>query len=179
MNIGVLNICKLVAAMLLLLPGVTPALEVDVYGGFGAGYAVQKQDAPTDDTSDTGGKAYIGTRFLGPLGIEVAYYNLGKHNSAAVEVTAVGVDAVANLDIRGMTLFAKGGVMEWTETDLASGAELSDKDVTYGIGINLPVAKHVLLRTELEHFSKVGKDDATADPGRDMTMLSFGVNFKF
>lgn len=91
----------------------------------------------------------------------------------------MGVDAVANLDIRGMTLYAKGGLVEWTETDLASGAEVTGEDVTYGIGINLPVDRHVLVRTELEYFRKVGKDDATSDPGKDMSLITFGLNFKF
>lgn len=167
-----------VALTLLVLPGFAQALEVDVYGGFGTGYAVQKQDTG-DDTTDTGEKAYIGTRFLGPFGIEVAYYNLGKYNNATEEVTGASAVAVANLDIRGMTLFAKGGVLQWKETDLVSGTEISGEGVTYGLGINLPVDKHVLFRTELERFGKVGKDAASSDPGKDMWMLSFGVNFRF
>lgn len=179
MKIGVGISWKMVSALLLFLPGVSHALEVDVYGGFAAGYATQKQDAPTNDTTDTGLKAYLGTRFLGPIGVEAAYYNLGKYNSSANKVTAVGGDVMLNMDIRGMTVFAKGGVVGWTETDLASGAQTTGQDVTYGIGINLAVDRHVLFRTELELFRNVGKDSATSNPGNDMSLLSFGVNFQF
>lgn len=161
-----------------LIPLNTQALEVDVYGGFGAGLAAQKQNG-SDDTSDSGEKAYFGSRFLGPLGIEAAYYNLGKYNNGVTEVTAIGLDAVANLDIRGMTFYAKGGLIEWTETDLVTNSEVTGKDVTYGIGLNLPVDRHVLVRTELEQFRKIGKDDASGNPGKDMVLMSFGINFKF
>lgn len=167
-----------IALILLVFPRFTQALEVDVYGGLATGYSVQKQ-ATGDDTTDIGEKVYLGTRFLGPVGIEVAYYNLGKYNNATQEVTGTSAVVVANLDIRGMTLFVKGGIIEWTETELVSGTQLSGEDVTYGLGINLPVDKHVLFRTELERFSNVGKDAISSEPGKDMWMLSFGVNFQF
>lgn len=67
MNKGILRKGLSLAGVLFLCPGIGQALEVDVYGGFGAGHAVQKQDA-SDDTSDTGEKLYVGTRFLGPWG---------------------------------------------------------------------------------------------------------------
>lgn len=178
MKIGFLNIRSGVAGMLLLLPGIGQALEVDVYGGFAAGYAIQKQDTG-DDTTDAGEKVYIGTRFLGPIGVEIAYYNLGKYNNRNDEVTVAGASVVANLDIRGMTLFAKGGVVEWTEKDLTNDTKIKGEDFAYGVGINLPVDRHVLFRTELEYFKDVGKDDATSIPGKNMWLLSFGVNFKF
>lgn len=178
MKIVFLNRCSAVLGMSLLFSAVGQTVEVDVYGGFGAGHAVQKQ-LTGDDTTDTGEKAYIGTRFLGPLGIEISYYNLGKYNNATKEVTIVSAAAVASLDIRGMTLFAKGGVIEWTEKDLSNDTKIKGEDFAYGIGINLPVDKHVLFRTELEYFKHVGKDDSTNTPGKDMSMLSFGVNFQF
>lgn len=179
MKIDVISIRRAAPVLLLLWPGAGHALDVDVYGGFATGYAVQKQDAPSNDTTDTGEKAYLGTRFLGPIGIEVAYYNLGKYENQSVEVTALGATVVGNVDIRGMTLFAKAGVMGWTETDLATGTDTTGEDVTYGIGINLAVDKHILFRTELERFRKVGKDKASNDPGTEMSMLSFGINFRF
>jgi len=178
MNFDILRSRSVLAGLVLLLPGLGQTLEVEFYGGLAAGHAVQKQES-ADDTSDTSEKLYLGSRFLGPLGVEIAYHNLGKYNNAAEEITTASAVAVANLDIRGMTLFAKGGLFEWTETDLASGAEITGEDIIYGIGINLPVDKHVLFRTELEQFSKVGENDVSGTPGKDISMLSFGVNFKF
>lgn len=163
---------------LFMLPGFAPALEVDVYGGFGAGYAVQRQTTG-DKTTDSAGKVYVGSRFLGPLGVEISYYNLGLYNNGTDKIKGASAAAVANLDIRGMTLFAKGGVVRWTKTDVTNGADVSGEDVSYGFGINLPVDKHVLVRTEIERFRKVGKDAANGDPGKDMSMLSFGLNFRF
>ena len=162
----------------LVLPKDVYALEIDVYGGMGAGYSVQKQ-VTGDDTTDSSEKAYLGTRFLGPLGLELAYYNFGKYTNATEEVTATSAVVVLNLDIRGMTLFVKGGRVKWTETNLGGGMKRSGSDQTYGFGINLPVDRHVLFRTELEFFSGVGEDVATNDLGKDMWMLSFGVNFRF
>ena len=172
------NLRAVVAFICLALPGFALGLEVEVYGGLGTGYAVQKQ-LSGDDTTDTAEKAYVGTRFLGPLGVELAYYNLGKYNNGSEEVTGRSAAMVLNLDIRGMTLFAKGGVIEWTETDLSSGVEISGEDMTYGAGINLPVDRHVLFRTELERFSNIGEDAVSGTPGKDMWLLTFGVNFKF
>lgn len=178
MNNRVFNQCLVVALALIMFPAFGLALEVDVYGGFGAGYAVQRQTTG-GKTTDSAEKAYIGSRFLGPLGVEVAYYNLGRYSNSTKEVKGASGVAVASLDIRGMTLFAKGGVMRWTETDLTNDTDISAEDITYGFGINLPVAKHVLVRTEIERFRKIGKDDASGDPGEDMSMLSFGLNFQF
>ena len=165
--------------LIFLLPGSVSALDVEAYGGLAAGYAVREQPAPANDHMDSGEKAYVGLRFLGPVGVEFAYYNLGTYNNKSMEVTALGADAVFSADIRGMSLFAKAGILGWEETDLGTGAGTKGQDVTYGIGVNLAVDRHVLFRTELEYFRKIGKDDATNDPGTEMSLLSFGINFSF
>lgn len=165
-------------ASLLLVPGLAGALEVNIYGGLATGFSVRKQ-AAGDDTTDTSEKAYAGVRFLGPIGLELGYYNLGVYNGATTEVTGASAMMTFNFDIRGMTVFFKGGAMDWAETDLASGAELTGRDLAYGAGINLAVDRHVLFRTELERFDNVGKNTTLNDPGKDMWALTFGVNFQF
>lgn len=165
--------------ILLLLPGTGLASEVETYFGLASGFAVREQQDPANDHVDDGQKIYLGIRFLGPIGLEFAKYNLGKYENETMEVTAYGADIVFNIDIRGMSVFAKGGIIGWEETDMATGAVDKGQDTTFGFGINLAVDRHVLFRTEIERFRKVGKDDTTGDPGTEMTMLSFGVNFRF
>ena len=166
-------------SLVLLVPGVSQALDVDVYGGLGTGHVVQKNSPPNDDSSDTGEKVYLGSRFLGPIGLEIAYYDLGQYENHTSEAYVYGASAVFYHDIRGMSLFAKAGIIEWNKSDIATGAKTSGEDVSYGFGINLAVDKHVLFRTEIEYFRKVGKNETTGDPGTEMSMLSFGVNFRF
>lgn len=162
-----------------MMPGVGQALEVYNYFGLSTGYAVKHQPSPDNDLMDSGEKAYVGIRFLGPVGLEISYYDLGKYDTETTAVTVVGAHAVFNQDIRGMTLFFKAGAIEWREKDLTTGGTLTGEDVSYGIGINLAVDRHVLFRTELERFRKVGRDTAAADPGTEMSLFSFGVNFQF
>lgn len=178
MKNNVLTQALLAIGICLVLPGVSQALEVDVYGGFGVGTTTQRNTS-NDMTSDTAEKYYIGSRFLGPLGIELSYHDLGRYNNATEEVKGVSAVALANLDIRGMTLYAKGGVTRWSQTDLPTGTKIRGEDVTYGFGINLPVDRHVLVRTEIERFTNVGKNDTSGAPGTDISMLSFGLNFTF
>ena len=163
---------------LVLLAPLVGAWEVDVYGGFAKGFAVQKQTTG-DDTTDSAEKAYLGSRFLGPIGLELGYANLGKYNSASEDVRVTSALALLNVDIRGMTIFAKGGVMRWTQIDVMTGNKLNGEDVVFGTGINLAVDRHILFRTELEYFRGVGKDATLNTSGKNMYLLSFGMNFQF
>lgn len=170
---------KAIVLLVLFFPAAANALEVDTYMGFATGYAVRQQPAPANDDVDSGEKVYLGLRFLGPVGVEFAYYDLGQYNNQTMDVTALGADAVFHMDIRGMSLFAKAGIIGWEETDLGSGAKTKGEDASYGIGINLAVDKHVLFRTELERFRRIGRDKATNDPGTEMSLLSFGILFRY
>ena len=170
---------KIIILVCLLMPGIGQAVDVNNYFGFATGYGIKHQSDPANDLMDSGEKVYLGIRLFGHLGIEVAYYDLGRYDNETSDVTVVGASAVFSRDIRGMTIFAKAGLVEWREKDLASGATLDDTDASYGIGINLAVDRHVLFRTELERFKNVGRNTATADQGDDMSLFSFGVNFQF
>ncbi|MDH5447223.1 MAG: outer membrane beta-barrel protein [Gammaproteobacteria bacterium] len=165
--------------LLLLIPASASAWDVDVYGGMSSGFSVREQKDPANDHVDGGEKIYFGTRFLGPIGLEFTYYNLGKFENETTEVRAMGAAMLFNFDVRGMTVFAKGGIVGWEERYLLTSTKEKGQDVMFGLGINLAVDKHVLFRTEIERFRKVGKDDNTGAAGTEMTLLSFGVNFRF
>lgn len=179
MNTNIKMGWAVLAGLLILLPVSVSAKDMGMYGGLGFGYSVLEVDAPNTDRASTAGKLYFGARVLGPLGVEAAYYDLGKYNSGDDKVTGTGITAVGNLDTKSAMLFIKAGVIDWTVEDVPNGTEVTGTDITYGLGINLALEKNLVFRAELEHFSKIGKDDATATPGNNMKLLSFGVNFKF
>ena len=168
---------KLCIIMLLPVPAV--ASEFGGYGGLGYGYSILESNTTSDKEASTAGKIYAGARIFGPLGIEAAYYDLGKYNAGDDKIKANSITAVVNIDVHTASLFIKGGIIDWTVQDIPNNTEISGTDTTYGFGINLPLDKNVVFRTELEHFSKVGKDTPNGQIGNDMKLLSFGVSFVF
>ncbi len=167
------------SSVLLILPNLSYAADLGIYGGVGMGYAILKEQAPNADKSDTGAKLYGGMRIVGPLAIEAGYYNLGKYSNQEQKITGTSITAVGNVYTRSVNIFAKAGIFNWTLDDSASGTSLSDTDTTFGLGMNIPIEKNVSVRMEWEHFAKIGKDAASTSPGQDMSLLSFGVNFMF
>lgn len=166
-------------SILMFLPASAMANGIGAYGGLGYGYSILESNTSSNKDASTAGKIYGGIRLLGPLGVEFGYYNLGKYNAGDDKINATTITAVGNFDTKFAILFVKAGIVDWTVEDVPNNTEVSGTDTTYGFGINLALDKDVVFRTELEHFSKVGKDTPNGQLGNNMKLLSFGVNFMF
>jgi len=166
-------------SILMFLPASVMAKGIGAYGGLGYGYSILESNTSSNKDASTAGKIYGGIRLFGPLGVEFGYYDLGKYNAGDDKVNATVITAVGNFDTKFAVLFVKAGIVDWTVQDVPNNTEVSGTDTTYGFGINLPLDKNVVFRTELEHFSKVGKDTPNGQLGNNMKLLSFGINFMF
>ena len=169
-----------ISTILILFTTSTYAAEMGVYGGIGAGYAVLEEVSPNTDQADIGSKLYAGMRIFGPLGIEAGIYNLGTYNNEQDKITGTTVSAVASLDTKSVSLFAKAGIIDWEVKDITPGGRaISGTNTAFGIGINVPVEKQLLFRVEWERFNKIGEDAANSQPGQNLSLLTVGVNFMF
>jgi len=165
--------------MLIALPLQSSARELGGYVGLGMGFSVLDEVSPSTDTASSASKIYLGVRMFGPLGIEVGFYDLGNFNDGDDDVTGTGISAVGSLMAMNATLFAKAGVIDWGVEDVPSGAEINGTDLTYAIGIELPISQRVMFRTEWEVFQNIGEDSGSGAVGQDINMLNFGVNMIF
>lgn len=169
-----------ISCLFLLQTNLSHASEIGGYAGVGAGYAVLDELEPDTDQADVGTKLYGGIRLFGPLGIEAGVYNLGTYNTEQDKVTGTVISAVANLDTKSVSLFAKAGIINWKSKDITpGGVAISGTDTAIGLGINIPIEKRLIFRAEWERFSKIGKDTPSANPGMNLSLLTFGVNFMF
>lgn len=167
------------AALLWLVPTLSQASGLLIYGGLGGGYSVMDNSSPTTASASSAGKVYLGMDLVGPFGIEATYYDLGKYSDGNEKVTASSVALVARLNTSMGSLYVKGGAANWKVKDIPNSTSVSGNDVMYGVGFDIPIAMTTVFRAEWENFNKVGKDTASAVKGNDIALLSFSLNFVF
>lgn len=179
MNMKHTNILAGIFTLFLLLPMHSYAKEIGAYIGIGMGHSVLDEVSPNTDTASTATKFYIGARLLGQFGFEVGFYDLGTFNDGDDDVSGTSYTATATFAARGASVFVKAGMMDWTVNDVPNSVEISDMDLMYGFGISLPVTGKLLFRTEWETFLDVGEDPTIPNPGQDINLISFGINYMF
>jgi len=166
--------------MMLLLPLQSQARgSVGAYIGFGFGHGVRDEISPTTDEAGLANKLYLGFRIMGPIGVEFGFHDLGTYNDGDDDYSASSYAAVYTVTTKSATLFVKAGMADWTFKDVPNNTEISEVDLMYGFGINLPISPRLFFRTEWETFMDVGEDPAGPTPGRDVNHINFGVNYMF
>lgn len=109
---------------------------------------------------DNSYKAYVGYRMNPYLAVEGAWVDLGDFSGRRGHFDGHSLQAAAHLGIpvgRRLRLFASGGVHAW-DADKDIAGKSSDLDLTYGLGVELDVLRHVGVRVEQEVL-KVGNVD--------------------
>jgi len=146
-----------------------------VYVGGTIGQAEYK-DASGDD-KDTAWRVLGGYQFNRHFAAELGYHNLGEASgtAGALEGTAwelVGIGAYPIVD--KLSVYGKLGVYRG-ELE-APGAEETNTDLTFGVGLQYDFLKNVGVRGEWQRYSKMGGGNLVET---DVDVLSVGVIYRF
>jgi OmpA-OmpF porin, OOP family len=147
-----------------------------VYIGGTIGQAEYKDGGGGDD-KDTAWRILGGYQFNRHFAAELGYHNLGEASAAggALEGTAwelVGVGAYPIVD--KLSVYGKLGVYRG-ELE-APGAEETNTDLTFGVGLQYDLLKNVGVRGEWQRYSKMGGGNLVET---DVDVLSVGVVYRF
>ena len=152
-----------------------PSLS-SVYVGGTIGQAEYKDGGGGDD-KDTAWRILGGYQFNRHFAAELGYHNLGEASAAAgaLEGTAwelVGIGAYPLVD--KLSVYGKLGVYRG-ELE-APGAEETNTDLTFGVGLQYDLLKNVGVRGEWQRYSKMGGGNLVET---DVDVLSVGVVYRF
>ena len=152
-----------------------PSLS-SVYIGGTIGQAEYKDGGGGDD-KDTAWRILGGYQFNRHFAAELGYHNLGEASAAggALEGTAwelVGIGAYPLVD--KLSVYGKLGVYRG-ELE-APGAEETNTDFTFGVGLQYDLLKSVGVRGEWQRYSKMGGGNLVET---DVDVLSVGVVYRF
>ena len=152
-----------------------PSLS-SVYVGGTIGQAEYKDGGGGDD-KDTAWRILGGYQFNRHFAAELGYHNLGEASAAggALEGTAwelVGIGAYPLVD--KLSVYGKLGVYRG-ELE-APGAEETNTDLTFGVGLQYDLLKNVGVRGEWQRYSKMGGGNIAET---DVDVLSVGVVYRF
>jgi OOP family OmpA-OmpF porin len=145
----------------------------------------------TCDNTDTAFKVYGGYMFMPYLGVEGAYFDLGKAKASffdpgfgnvAGEIKANGfaLYAVGAYPIQDFLLFGKVGAASTKVkvTAAAAGLSASDSetntDIVWGLGAGYNIGKNFGVRLEWERFRAKFQGEKS-----DIDMYSLGAHFRF
>jgi hypothetical protein len=164
---------RLVLAMLLCCAAVTATYAGPLYVGASYGQATLEIDEPSldFDADDPSFKVFAGYRFLGFLGVEASYLDLGSPSDGpvTVETTAWSAFGMGILSLGPVGLFGKVGMVD-SESDVSGGFSDSSTDPAYGVGAEVDVWK-ITVRGEYEMFDVENTDS--------LYLLSVGAAWKF
>lgn len=155
-------------------------------------YKIDTTGASSADTKDTGVKLYGGAMFTPNLGVEAAYFDLGKARGAAslpglgtVDVSAkvrgVSLAGIAAVPFGDASVFAKAGIAQVrgeieARTPLGSGSESkSSLQPTYGVGATYAFTPNLGARIEWERVRVRYADDLK----EDTDLVSAGLTWRF
>lgn len=145
----------------------------------------------SEENRATGGKIFIGHRYLEVVGTEVALVDLGKAhatyaNGQGASLNAKGISAsvlgIAAIPVFPVSLFAKAGLFAWQAQGNA-GTNATASVTKYGVspllgaGINYKLAPFVTIRGEIEDYRNVGKADSTGRSNIQAASISGVFNF--
>ena len=133
---------------------------------------------------------FVGLMFNPYFGIEGGYHNLGKiveessdttGDRAWIKTRLADLVAVVALPIQNFSIYAKGGgyygKSTLTGSFVASGAESTTKQWTFGAGASWDVFKHAGLRVEWQRYNNVGGQEIGVRT--DVDVMSLGAYLKF
>jgi OmpA-OmpF porin, OOP family len=129
------------------------------------------------DEKDTAWRILGGYQFNRYFAAELGYHDLGEASSpgGGVEATAwelVGIGSYPIVD--KLSVYGKLGLYRGELEGL--GAEETNSDVTYGVGLQYDFLKNVGVRGEWQRYSKMGGGSLTET---DVDVLSVGVVYRF
>jgi OOP family OmpA-OmpF porin len=146
----------------------------------------------TCDTKDTGFKIFGGYMFTPNLGIEGAYFDLGKSTQSGVvppfgtvtaefKASGFAVYGVALAPIDQFSVFAKLGIastkvkLSGTVSGLGSASDSeTNTNVAWGLGAGYNFTKNLGVRLEWERFRAEFQGEK-----EDVDLLSVGLNYRF
>jgi OOP family OmpA-OmpF porin len=129
------------------------------------------------DEKDTAWRILGGYQFNRYFAAEIGYHNLGEASApgATLEATAWELVAVGAYPIvNQLSVYGKLGVYRG-ELE-GPGAEETNTDLTYGVGLQYDFLRNVGLRGEWQRYSKMG---GGALVETDVDVLSVGVVYRF
>jgi OOP family OmpA-OmpF porin len=129
------------------------------------------------DEKDTAWRILGGYQFNRYFAAEIGYHHLGEASApgATLEATAWELVAVGAYPIvNQLSVYGKLGVYRG-ELEVP-GAEETNTDLTYGIGLQYDFLRNVGLRGEWQRYSKMG---GGALVETDVDVLSVGVVYRF
>jgi OmpA-OmpF porin, OOP family len=134
-------------------------------------------NVPNCDDKDTAWRILGGYQFNRYFAAELGYHDLGEASTpaGAVEGTAwelVGIGSYPIVD--KFSVYGKLGLYRG-ELE-APGAEETNSDLTYGVGLQYDFLKNVGVRGEWQRYSKMGGGNITET---DVDVLSVGVVYRF
>src|SRR5688572_20720454 len=152
-----------------------PSLS-SVYLGGTIGQAEYKDGGGGDD-KDTAWRILGGYQFNRHFAAELGYHNLGEASApagsteaTAWELVAVGAYPIVNQ----LSVYGKLGVYRG-ELE-GPGAEETNTDLTYGVGLQYDILRNVGVRGEWQRYNKLG---GGALVETDVDVLSVGVVYRF
>jgi OmpA-OmpF porin, OOP family len=130
------------------------------------------------DEKDTAWRILGGYQFNRYFAAELGYHDLGEASASAgaVEGTAwelVGIGAYPIID--KLSVYGKLGVYRGELEGL--GAEETNSDLTYGVGLQYDVLRTVGIRGEWQRYNKMGGGSFGGET--DVDVLSVGVVYRF
>ncbi len=129
------------------------------------------------DEKDTAWRILGGYQFNRYFAAELGYHNLGEASApaGAIEGTAWELVGIAAYPLANQfSVYGKLGVYRG-ELE-GPGAEETNSDLTYGVGVQYDFLKNVGVRGEWQRYSKMG---GGAIVETDVDVLSIGVVYRF
>lgn len=129
------------------------------------------------DDKDTAWRILGGYQFNRYFAAELGYHDLGEASTpaAAIEGTAWELVGIGSYPI--VEKFSVYGKLGLYRGELeAPGAEETNSDLTYGVGLQYDFLKNVGVRGEWQRYSKMGGGNITET---DVDVLSLGVVYRF
>ena len=172
------------------------AAYCQVYIGGSLGSADLKDfcmDRPVDcDKNGTAWRAFVGYGFTPNFAIEAAFIDFGRANAtdsggAKINSENRGGDVLAVLTYRTnkASIFAKAGGYyaatkltidngggSWSRTSQSSGG------VTYGLGAQVELTRHIGLRGDWQRYAKVGGSDTGGSSDIDAFLIGLVWTFR-
>lgn len=190
MKLSSLIVTALAAAALLAAPAAR-AQDGKLYvGGFlGQGSVNFCGQAPAGVTCDDKAlawKAFVGAQVNEYVALEVGYGRTGELSASgpggSLSVKATAVEAVGIFSYpvtQQVHPYLKFGVYHgWTKftSTVSAGADESNNDLTYGLGVRLDITKQLAVRAEFQRYKDVGGPTIGHD---DVDVIGVGVLFRF
>jgi opacity protein-like surface antigen len=188
-NKVILGIAGFVAALAVAMPAMAQRFSSGPYVGAAVGHATSSDfcfgaGSPCDD-KDVAWRLFGGYQIYRWLGVEVGFNQFGSNSNPAGPNDAKG----QAMDVVGVASYAftptwsvygKAGAYRGRlrgSDALGNSFNVSNTDVTYGLGLQWNLLEQLSLRAELQRYPKMG--GGASGPSTDFDMWSVGALFRF